>query len=741
MLEWLCKYPAADFVRGRLVLASGWPWPILLGLWLCGAILIVLSVARRHRQLGAWRVAAIGALQLTVLSLALLIAWQPALSLRTLSRGQNAVAVLLDNSQSMNFVDPERTRRDQALGVLATPAFSELQNTYSLRRYAFAADATALESYATLPAAGDQTAIGHSVLQVLRQLRTTPLGALVVLSDGDDNAGAIGTDELNEIASFGVPVHTVGIGRERMPEDLELTDVLLPERALPGTTLAARTMIRHDGPGTAHLTVSDGGRPLASRDITLPADATDTSAAINLALNDSGDRELRFTLAARPDERELRNNSQTRIIDIADRKASVLYVEGEPRWEYKFMRRALEKDSGVRLASLLHTSPNGYYRQGLASPEELKSGFPTDRAALFRYDALIIGSVLAAQFTAAQQAMIRDFVSERGGSLLMLAGPNGLGDGGWGDTVVGRILPAQLPATRDSFHRVRAPVVLTARGRRTAMLQFSDDTAVNDKLWSELPPVADYQDVGALHLAATSLLNITVDQHQQPLLITQPYGRGRAYILASGGLWRWQMGLAHQDTRYVDFWRQLLRGLVNDVPQPFELTAHTQGGHILIHAEVRDASFVPMDDVRVQANVRSPTDVTLVTLAPLADQPGVYEAAFTPAASGSYVIDASARRGTQPALSAHAVTRYDQGAAEYFPLRQNRALLEQLAAATGGQYWRPEQVGALPQAIRASQAGIVQDNLLPLWDAPLAFIVLALLKIGEWLLRRRWSLV
>jgi uncharacterized membrane protein len=402
------------------------------------------------------------------------------------------------------------------------------------------------------------------------------------------------------------------------------------------------------------------------------------------------------------------------------------------------MRRALDGDGGVRLVSLLRTSVNGYYRQGIERPDELAGGFPTDRATLYGYDALIIGSLPAAWFKPEQLSMIHDFVSERGGSLLMLAGPAGLGDGGWGDSVVGGMLPTLLPKG-ESFHRARVPVQLTASGRRDAMLELSDDPVQNQKLWATLPPIEDYQDLGATRLAATTLLDAKVGDHLQPLLVSAPYGRGRTMILATGGTWRWRMGLPHDDQRHQEFWRQLLRGLVSGVPPPFDLSARAVGGRISVRAVVRDAAFNPISDAQVSVSASSPRESASFVLAPRAGQPGVYQATYDPAHSGPFVIEARAGRVNPPLGTARTSLQFERGEAEYFSLRQNRALLEQLAMASGGRYWQPQHLEELPRAIRDSPAGVVEQQVLPLWDAPLIFLVLLALKCGEWLLRRHWG--
>ena len=419
----------------------------------------------------------------------------------------------------------------------------------------------------------------------------------------------------------------------------------------------------------------------------------------------------------------------------------MLYVEGEARWELKFMRRALDHDAGVRLVSWLHTSPNGYYRQGIEQPDELKDGFPLDRPTLFKYDAIVIGSVPAAAFKPQQLELLRDFVSERGGSLLMIAGPEGLGAGGWGETQVGRVLPAQLPNDKGSFHREQAQALLTPRGRRSAMLKLADEAAANEVAWSGLPKIADYQDIGALKPAAVSLLNRRVKDQDAPLLVTQPYGLGHSWILASGGTWRWQMLLPLADQRHEQFWRQLLRELVADVPEPFSAQAHSVGTKLVVNAQARDAAFAPLRDATISAVATLGAESVLIPLQPVVGQSGSYQGEATLSRPGNYFVDASARRGGNVIASNRVVVQHSSADAEAFNLRQNRALLTQLARATGGRYWTPDDLAGLPDAIRASSAGVTRQELRPLWDAPLVFVLLLSLKATEWLLRRRWSVV
>ena len=569
MIEFFFKYPRSVFNDSDFIFASAWPIWMMFGVILAFLAALVVLFMRRPGNMSWLQLGSIGFVQLLMLTVVMVVVWQPALVSERLLSGENAVAIMLDTSGSMTFNEGGATRMDQAQSLLTPESLKDIADIYTIPPYGFSATANTLDSFSTLPEPGVATNLGQSILQTLRQASSASLGAVILMSDGADNGGAISQAEMSEIAAFGVPVHSVGLGRESIPEDLELTEVLLPEKALPGTTLSARVGIRHDQGGSARIKVYDGDTFLSTEEIALSDGQNMTLAFIDIEVPEPGQLDLRFTLDPIDNESNLANNTRARVVDVEESRYKVLYVEGEPRWEYKFMQRALNDDPSIQLSTLLKVTPNKYYRQGIESPEQLENGFPTERAELFDCDALIIGSMNAAELTSEQQEMIRDSVSERGGSFMMLAGLNGLGLGGWGETVVNEILPSRLNAEEAAFIREKAPVALTDSGRLAPMLQFSDSESENERLWSELPEVADYQQIGPLRPAATTLLGVNVEGRIQPLLVTQPYGRGQSYILATGGTWRWQMSLPVADMRHETFRRQLTRALVANSPPAF----------------------------------------------------------------------------------------------------------------------------------------------------------------------------
>ncbi len=742
MYEFFFKYSPTVYSDSEFMLANPWPIWLLYTLAILFFAGCVFMLVWKRNVLNLLQLSAIGLLQGLMIALVLFVLWQPALVTERLASGENALAILLDTSASMALSENGVTRMSQAQELLSEEGLQELSDIYDILPYTFSEEAIEITSFSEIPNPGDSSNIGISIAQALRTATNTSLGALILVSDGADNSGTIDAASLSEIVSYGVPIHTVGIGRESIPEDLELTRVQLPQTALPGTTLAAGISIIHDQGGLTRVKVYNGDELISTEEIELNAEQNMTTAFIDIEVSEPGELDLRFTLDPISGESNLSNNSRAQVVDVPDGNYRILYIEGEPRWEYKFLQRALDEDPSVQLSTLLRVTPNKFYRQGIDDPAQLEDGFPMERAELFSYDALIIGSVELAEFTEDQQQMIHDFVSERGGSLMMLAGLNGLGLGGWGESVVSEVLPARLDIDSATFIREQAKVVPTPNGLASPILQLSDSPAENLERWNELPNIADYQQLGSLRPAASTLLEIDIDGETQPLLVTQPYGRGQSFILASGGTWRWQMSMPLEDMSHETFWRQLARGLVVNSPLPFELSTSVENEEIRVRAQVRDPDAEENQGLAVAAVVSSQYGGPAMTLEllPSSSQPGVFEASFNPEDTGLFSVEAISRVGDTPVSSTRSAIRYEQNQ-EAFDIRQNRELLENLATATGGQYWQVEDWDELPEAISYSTAGITEQDVRYLWDAPIIFILLIFLKVAEWLLRRRWRTI
>jgi uncharacterized membrane protein len=744
VFELFFKYSPWAYRAGELSFASAWPLWLLGALIVVGAALFTVSLIRQ-RNLAWWRKACIGTLQVLLLATVLVMLWRPVLLVERVRDRENVVAVVMDASASMAHGEGEQSRLQESVVALQNGPLESLRKSFGVRLFSFAGPVQTLKQLDEIPPPGPQTRIGDALNTVLQTGATTPLSGIILITDGGENGGTLSEERLNELASFGVPVHTVGVGPEQIENDLELDSITLADSASPGEVMNAEVSIRHSAPGKTRLRVYDGDKLLAANEVTLSAAAGVTTRTIAVPAGDAGVRDLRVTLDPLPNERNTINNSRAHVMDVTPQRRSILYIEGEPRWEYKFIRRAAETDTSLRLASIVRATPNRYYRQGVESADELAKGFPQKTEELFAYDAVVIGSFEATAMSTEQHEMLRNFVDRRGGGLVMLAGRDGLSDGGWGLVPVAQTLPAQLAASdTKNFSLVTARAVLTDYGVESPITRLDDDPTKNVKAWNELPPFGDLQPLGKLKPGAVVLLDAKAGNRATPLLVWQHYGRGTTYMLATGSTWRWKMRLPHTDQRHFTFWRQLLHAAAADAPPRLSLTTGEKvfddQMRVPLSAELRNEKFEPVNDATVSLTVTA-DDGTVVQeqMTPSGQGDGRYTTTVDAKPSGLYRVAMKAQAGGKEVGAMDTHFRRSDGVVEHFGTQQNRPLLQRVADSTGGRYWRLDQLGDVPEAMKYSKAGIVERQTLELWNLPILFLLLLLLKLGEWLLRLRWK--
>jgi uncharacterized membrane protein len=765
MFEFFLKYPSAVYAHGQFSLLGAWPkWMLVLLIVAAAAGLAWLIRSRLSQAapvMRGWRVWVIWGLQTLLAALLLVLLWHPAITLAELKPQQNIIAVLLDDSRSMAISEDGSTRQAKAVKALQNGVLDGLNRTFQTRLYRVDSVPARISSLNDLKPSAPSTRIGDSLKQLSDETSDLPIGAVVLLSDGDDNTGGIGDGAISSLRARHIPVHTVGFGRERAAHDVELDDALVAPRALADSRLAAKITLHQRGYAGAkiNLTVRDvsagQSKMLASRTVNLGPDGNLQTETLMFDIGGAGARTLQIAAVPLAGEENTANNALSRVVNVGSDARRILYIEGEPRWEYKFIRQAEEDDRMVQIVSMVRTSENKIYRQGISDPKELAGGFPARAEDLFGYQGLIIGSVEAGYFNPVQQELIHEFVDRRGGGLLLLGGQFSLADGGWNATHLTDLFPTTLPIQTGTFHREADPKTGTAHttaelapaGMDSIITRLVDDPAANAAKWKKLPYLMDYEDPGTAKPGAAILASmITPEGRKLPLLITENFGHGRTAIMATGGSWRWQMSSPLGDTAHDLFWQQLLRWLVSDTPGHVTASVPAQmlldNGAVTLTAEVRDQQYNPAADAKVEAHILGPSGVSaLVEMAPVPDNPGQFQAAWSAPKTGAYLTEVTAQRANKE-LGRDVLTfqRMD-GVAENFHTEQNRDLLEHLAAQTGGRYWKPADLGKLAGAIPFSEAGVTTRETKDLWDLPLVFLILLMLRFSEWWLRRKWGIV
>lgn len=751
--ELLFKYPAWMFAQGELRLTSP-PTAIAFAAVVAVAAVVALATFRRMGRTRRDRVV-LGALRVVAVALLVLGLLRPVLSVRAAVPRQSVVGVLVDDSRSMRVADAGgRPRADVVKRELGPggPLLAALADRFLVRQFRFSSSASAIDSTAALSFGGTETRIEAALRQARDELAGLPVAGFVIVTDGADTAGVAPSQTVLSLKADRVPVFTVGLGAEVLRPDIEIGKIATPRSVLKGTAIVVDVAVGHHGYAglTLPVDVESDGRILASERVTLGADGQLATARLRFVADTPGAQVFRFRVPAQQGEIFAENNARETLIEVVDRRERVLYVEGEPRFEVKFTRMAVDPDKNLQLVVLQRTAERKYLRLQVDNATELAAGFPTTRDELFAFRGLVLGSMEASAFTGDQLRMIAEFVDRRGGGLLLLGGPRSLAEGGFAGTPVADLSPVALEgAARPAAGLLTLAVSPTRAGMlHPVTLLGPNDKASTDR-WKALPPLTSVNRVGAAKPGATVLLTGNPgDGSAYPVLSHQRYGRGRVVSLAVQDAWQWQLhsSVAVEDQTHETFWRQLLRWLVAEAPDRVTLTTSAdrveRGDELTLTASVMDPMFLAVNGARVVATVTAPSGATTdVPLRWTGDRDGEYRGSVAPDEDGAYTVKVSATREEGALGDAAAVVRVGPSDAEAFEAGMRAGLLRQLAEDTGGRFYTESTMRRVADDLRYTGRGVTVVEDHDLWDMPVLLGLLLATLFADWGYRKLRGLV
>jgi uncharacterized membrane protein len=754
------------------------------------AAVVFLLYAREEGRLGPVRRAVLALLRTAVVAAALFLLLRPVLLAEERRERPRPVALLLDDSQSMTQRDqrlsaadrrrvavaegrvppdapfspdaepPEGTsenpsRAELVRAVLGHPKLAlldGLRRAGPLQVYLFGQRVRRLEDPARwaeeLRFADARTALAEAVREVLSGAGDPP-AAIVIATDGRDNASALGLDEVAlECVRSGVPLHIWGVGSSEVG-NLAVRDFACPETVFYDDEVAVPVRWRCRGfrQGTAEIELRLGDRVLARREVPLREgeefrEVVPFTPRKDAGLPEKGD--LVVTVRARGvSETFTADNELRRPLSIVDRKVRILYVEDAPRWEYKFLQTALLRD---RRAEARFVVAQGD-RRALESGPPYLPGFPSTRAELFAFDVLILGDVPASFLGNERPAWIRDFVRE-GGSLIVIAGRRNA-PWGWAKTELAEVLPVEFPGARPPFNPAERPTayvpVLTRQGQRAEMLALADDPDESARLWRELPGFYGFAPGVRLRPGAAALLvhpRAKVGDAPVPVLAVHHYGKGQALFLGTDETWRWR---ARDEGRlFARFWGQTiyqmglphLLGAPKRVQLALERPENVLGRPAYVYARAFDPEFRPYSGERIRARLEfldapaGPDRERTLSLEAVPGQPGDYRALLPNDAVGRWAL-----RVDEPAPAAleFRVNLPPQHELEVAGMEEET--LRAAAEASGGAFYREEDLHRLAASLRPKSSPVVERRETLLWNAPMLVLFVALIG-AEWILRK-----
>jgi uncharacterized membrane protein len=711
---------------------------------------------------------ALVALRVVTLSLLVLFLFRPMLLLPPSTVRNTVVPIVVDASRSMRIGDADgRSRLAQAAALLKNDLLPSISARFTTELYTVGDSLAplALEAIDKLGANARRSELATALATIRDRYRGQPVPGIVVLSDGGDTGaaggvGAAGGSAPNQPANDGPPVYTIGIGSPDGLHDREILGLTICDPRIDRASVDLRVSAVSYGFGRTPFTIRilANGRLLEARRVTPTTDGSPIDESVTVSPDPISPTVYTAEIPVDSSEPVAENNTRSVLVSPAGRPRKVLIIEGAPGFEHSFMTRAWAGDSGLEVDVVTRKGRNAdnldtfFVQAGSGRAAALTAGFPARRDQLFAYDALVIANVEADALTRAQLAMAADFVSERGGGLLVTGGRS-FAQRGLSGTPLEEVLPVELSDRRGGVVqtsdgddvRVHNKLTLTADGESHPIMRLGGSVEETRKRWSALPALAASAPLGGPRPGATILAMTTAPGGSlHPVVAIQRYGQGRSMIFAGEASWRWKMMVASSDRSYEFFWRQAVRWLAADSPEPVSLTfpeALEPGDVGSASIDVRDSSYGPVPDAVVDGTLTAPGGDTTPLKLRRSDGAGSrFAAALSPDRPGLYRVRVEARKGSTALATADRWLYVGGVDREFADPRLNEPFLRRLARSTGGRYARPAEAAQVASWLQTTVPVDATPERRDLWHEPWAFAAIVLLLSAEWILRRRWGL-
>ena len=662
------------------------------------------------------------------------------------------VPVLVDASRSMRLADAGGQRRiDAAADALTRQILPALNGRFQSEVWTFG-DALTRAQGETFGADARGSDLAGALRAVRERYRQRRVAGIVVVSDGGDTSAE---DAARSVDDGGTPVYTVGVGSPSIQSDLEVLDVAAGEAALTDSSVDLTVSAVSRGDGRAfQLRVLENGRPVDARTVRPAGPGSPVRELFTVSPSRQTATLYTVEIPAGTGELVPENNRRSVLVSPPGRKRRLLVVEGAPGFEHTFIKRAFGSDPGIDVDSVVRKGRDErgdatYFVQAAASrAARLATGFPTDREGLFQYDGVILANVEADSLSRQQLEMAADFVSERGGGVLVL-GAKSFAQQGLVGTALEAVLPVDLndrgngvvrTSTRSDPYRVTP----THEGESHPVMRIGSSIEDTAKRWASVPPLAGATSLGAPRPGAQVLATTTAADGVRPVLAVQRYGRGRAMVFAGEASWRWRMQLPSADRTHELFWRQVARWLTGGSPDPVAAAPVVNiipGATERLAVDVRSAAFEPVRDAAVTMRVTLPGGEVRDLKPTLFDaKTGRYAAQMRFDQPGVYRVAAEARQGTRLLGSSDQWVVAGAADLEMADPRLNEDVLRRVSRASGGRYLSAADISKLPSLLAASGGDPRPPRLQELWHNAWIFVTIVLLLGAEWFLRRQWGL-
>ncbi|MDD4889237.1 MAG: VWA domain-containing protein [Phycisphaerae bacterium] len=667
---------------------------------------------------------------------------------------------------------PDEIPRQEVARMLlnAGPAgwTNRLGKPFNLVGWRFAGDGTKLDSLAfngdataapfEVDPDGFSTAIGDALDRVAHQAGGSAERprAIVLISDGAWNTGSDPTEVARVLGRLGTPVYVIGVGDPNPPRDVAVLALRTPKRLYLGDEMVLTADVIASGIGAVRIPVQlfCEGELVETREIGGAAGTEGNrpvSVKFSVVPSQPGVLHYSVRIPEQPGERETKNNQASATVEVDEKKIRVLMIDSEPRWQFRFLRNAMERDSAVTLKLCL-------LRPGVGpiSGEGYIAELPADKKKLAEYDVVVLGDVERGKLSDDFLKELSEMVRLRSAALMVMAGRKGCYRQ-LANSPLGAILPVTLGEVGEVSNRGGAQynVELTEVGRGHLLTRLAGSTEENEAVWSRFQPLRWAAPVSGVAPGADALLvhpDRLAGAAKLPLLAVQQVGAGKVMFCGIDESWRWRQEVG--DKYFYRFWAQALRWMVK---KPFgegdqdavrarlslERTESNVGEKVQVEAYVIAPDGYPLQNGRVWLRVEPEGGEgkgEQIAMQPTPGGWGIYRASFTPGRAGTYVIrPIVAEYGNAPLNSPVTLTVARADLEKNF-LAQDRSALAAIAQASGGELLTVDQVDRLVDLLSARAESRVQTAEFSPTRHWAFYVAIVLLLSTLWLVRKRGGL-
>jgi hypothetical protein len=626
---------------------------------------------------------------------------------------------------------------------------------------------------------GVETRLGQSLRQLIQEERETPVSAVVVFSDGGQNAGIAPEAAVTLAQEARIPVYTVGLGSDRQPTNVAVCDLAAPVRAYPGDHYTLTGYLQAQGMARKLVTVQvlsraassargskarGVGEVIASRQVTLGEDGEVLPVKFDLVHPTIGRRTLCLQIKMPKGDTNLADNSRETDIEIVDRKTRVLLLADGPMREYQFLRNQLYRDRYTTVDVLLQSGKPGMSQEA----KKILGDFPSSRPKLFDYDCIVAFDPDWKLLKPVQIELLEKWVGEQGGGLIVLAGPVDAckGPDSWVHdprmNLIRNLYPVEFPgrlaATENNMYSTGEPWPLdfTRLGEEADFLWLADSATASSRAWAAFPGVFSYCPVRGPKPAAAVYARFSDPRVAQngegPVYMAgQFYGAGSVFYLGSAEMWRLR---AVDEAYFSQFYTKLIRHvsqgrLLRGSSRGVLLVGQDRyllGNTVEVRAQLTNARLEPLRLPSINLQVTAPNGpLQSVPLRADSSRAGAYVGQFPALQEGTYRLELPVPESENERLDRRIQVKVPD--LERENPRRNDAVLGAIAKKTGGKYYvglaaaiAPHGTPPLVDELRDRTTTII----LPVAPDPrqeehwlrFMMIVLSGLLCLEWLIRR-----